>query len=151
MALVFVLTGVIGLVVTVLALRSRFYRQLSERYAQQPGAGGAAQRDRLGHPLQREPDRPRGVIAWASSSSNQTPPSPRSAELDLGAGLALAPVTNVRRRGYDARRVTTFTCSFQSVDTGSRGAPRAALARTPRRLLPPQVDLRPRSGASSGG
>ncbi len=35
-ALVFVLTGVIGLIVTVLALQSRFYRQLSERYAQQP-------------------------------------------------------------------------------------------------------------------
>jgi DHA3 family multidrug efflux protein-like MFS transporter len=32
MALVFVLTGVAGLIVTVLALRSRFYRQLSERY-----------------------------------------------------------------------------------------------------------------------
>ena len=44
MALVFVLTGVIGLVVTVLALRSRFYRQLSERYAQQsePAETGAA-------------------------------------------------------------------------------------------------------------
>ena len=36
MALVFVLTGVIGLVVTVLALQSRFYRQLSDRYQQQP-------------------------------------------------------------------------------------------------------------------
>jgi DHA3 family multidrug efflux protein-like MFS transporter len=36
MALVFVLTGVIGLVVTTLALHSRFYRQLSERYQQQP-------------------------------------------------------------------------------------------------------------------
>ena len=36
MALVFVLTGVIGLVVTVLALQSRFYRQLRERYAEQP-------------------------------------------------------------------------------------------------------------------
>ncbi len=44
MALVFVLTGVIGLVVTVLALQSRFYRQLSERYTQQsePAATGAA-------------------------------------------------------------------------------------------------------------
>jgi DHA3 family multidrug efflux protein-like MFS transporter len=44
MALVFVLTGVIGLVVTVLALRSRFYRQLSERYSQQsePAETGAA-------------------------------------------------------------------------------------------------------------
>ena len=36
MALVFVLTGVIGLIVTVLALQSRFYRQLSDRYAQSP-------------------------------------------------------------------------------------------------------------------
>ena len=36
MALVFVLTGVIGLIVTALALRSRFYRQLSDRYAQAP-------------------------------------------------------------------------------------------------------------------
>ena len=31
-ALVFVLTGVIGLIVTALALRTRFYAQLSERY-----------------------------------------------------------------------------------------------------------------------
>ena len=36
MALVFVLTGVIGLVVTVVALNSRFYRQLSARYAEAP-------------------------------------------------------------------------------------------------------------------
>jgi DHA3 family multidrug efflux protein-like MFS transporter len=36
MALVFVLTGVIGLIVTVLALQSRFYRQLSDRYQQAP-------------------------------------------------------------------------------------------------------------------
>ena len=36
MALVFVVTGVIGLVVTVLAMRSRFYHQLSDRYAQAP-------------------------------------------------------------------------------------------------------------------
>jgi DHA3 family multidrug efflux protein-like MFS transporter len=35
-ALVFVLTGLIGLIVTLLALRSRFYRQLSERYTQAP-------------------------------------------------------------------------------------------------------------------
>jgi DHA3 family multidrug efflux protein-like MFS transporter len=35
-ALVFVLTGMIGLIVTLLALRSRFYRQLSERYASAP-------------------------------------------------------------------------------------------------------------------
>ncbi len=33
-ALVFVLTGVIGLIVTLLALRSRFYRRLSARYAE---------------------------------------------------------------------------------------------------------------------
>ena len=33
-ALVFVLTGVIGLIVTVLALNSRFYRRLSARYAE---------------------------------------------------------------------------------------------------------------------
>ena len=36
MALVFVVTGVIGLVVTVLAMRSRFYHRLSDRYAQAP-------------------------------------------------------------------------------------------------------------------
>ena len=36
MALVFVLTGVIGLVVTAVALHSRFYRQLSDRYLRQP-------------------------------------------------------------------------------------------------------------------
>jgi MFS transporter, DHA3 family, multidrug efflux protein len=35
-ALVFVLTGVIGLIVAVLSLRSRFYHQLSNRYAQAP-------------------------------------------------------------------------------------------------------------------
>ncbi len=35
-ALVFVLTGVIGLFVTLLAMHSRFYRQLSERYASAP-------------------------------------------------------------------------------------------------------------------
>jgi DHA3 family multidrug efflux protein-like MFS transporter len=35
-ALVFVLTGVIGLIVTSLALRSRFYRQLGARYTQEP-------------------------------------------------------------------------------------------------------------------
>jgi DHA3 family multidrug efflux protein-like MFS transporter len=35
-ALVFVLTGVIGLIVTLLALGSRFYRQLSARYAEAP-------------------------------------------------------------------------------------------------------------------
>jgi MFS transporter, DHA3 family, multidrug efflux protein len=35
-ALVFVLTGIIGLVVTIIALGSRPYRQLSERYARQP-------------------------------------------------------------------------------------------------------------------
>jgi DHA3 family multidrug efflux protein-like MFS transporter len=35
-ALVFVLTGIIGLIVTLLALRSRFYRQLSERYTSAP-------------------------------------------------------------------------------------------------------------------
>jgi DHA3 family multidrug efflux protein-like MFS transporter len=35
-ALVFVLTGIIGLIVTALALRSRFYRQLSERYGSTP-------------------------------------------------------------------------------------------------------------------
>jgi MFS transporter, DHA3 family, multidrug efflux protein len=35
-ALVFVLTGMVGLIVTLLALRSRFYRQLSERYASAP-------------------------------------------------------------------------------------------------------------------
>ena len=35
-ALVFVLTGIIGLVVTLLAMRSRFYRQLSERYMSVP-------------------------------------------------------------------------------------------------------------------
>ena len=35
-ALVFVLTGVIGLVVTALALRSRYYHQLSGRYAEAP-------------------------------------------------------------------------------------------------------------------
>jgi DHA3 family multidrug efflux protein-like MFS transporter len=35
-ALVFVLTGAIGLVVTLLALRSRFYHQLSDRYAKAP-------------------------------------------------------------------------------------------------------------------
>jgi DHA3 family multidrug efflux protein-like MFS transporter len=35
-ALVFVLTGVIGLIVAVLSLRSRFYHQLSDRYAQAP-------------------------------------------------------------------------------------------------------------------
>jgi DHA3 family multidrug efflux protein-like MFS transporter len=35
-ALVFILTGIIGLIVTLLALRSRFYRQLSERYASAP-------------------------------------------------------------------------------------------------------------------
>ena len=40
-ALVFVLTGVIGLVVTLLALRSRFYRQLSEGYASAPEPVGA--------------------------------------------------------------------------------------------------------------
>ena len=35
-ALVFVLTGIIGLIVTLLALRSRFYRQLSEQYTSAP-------------------------------------------------------------------------------------------------------------------
>lgn len=35
-ALVFVLTGLLGLVVTLLALRSRPYRQLSERYTGEP-------------------------------------------------------------------------------------------------------------------
>ena len=35
-ALVFVLTGIAGLGVTALALRSRQYRQLSEHYADQP-------------------------------------------------------------------------------------------------------------------
>jgi MFS transporter, DHA3 family, multidrug efflux protein len=35
-ALVFVLTGIIGLIVTSLALRSRFYRQLSEQYTSAP-------------------------------------------------------------------------------------------------------------------
>jgi DHA3 family multidrug efflux protein-like MFS transporter len=35
-ALVFVLTGAIGLIVTLLALRSRFYRELSKRYMQAP-------------------------------------------------------------------------------------------------------------------
>ena len=35
-ALVFVLTGVIGLIVAVLSLHSRFYHQLSNRYAQAP-------------------------------------------------------------------------------------------------------------------
>jgi DHA3 family multidrug efflux protein-like MFS transporter len=35
-ALVFVLTGVIGLIVTSIALRTRFYRQLSERYVSAP-------------------------------------------------------------------------------------------------------------------
>jgi len=35
-ALVFVLTGLIGLVVAALSLRSRFYRELSDRYAQAP-------------------------------------------------------------------------------------------------------------------
>jgi DHA3 family multidrug efflux protein-like MFS transporter len=40
MALVFVLTGVLGLIVTVLALQSRFYRELSERYRQQPEPAG---------------------------------------------------------------------------------------------------------------
>jgi DHA3 family multidrug efflux protein-like MFS transporter len=42
MALVFVLTGVAGLVVTVLALQSRFYRQLSERYQQSEPAAAEA-------------------------------------------------------------------------------------------------------------
>jgi hypothetical protein len=35
-ALVFVLTGLLGLAVTLLALRSRPYRQLSERYTGEP-------------------------------------------------------------------------------------------------------------------
>ena len=35
-ALVFVLTGLVGLAVTVLALFSRPYRQLSTRYASEP-------------------------------------------------------------------------------------------------------------------
>ena len=61
-ALVFVLTGVIGLVVTVLALQSRFYRQLSRRYAE---AGQAVSSE------------PSDVMTSASSSSNQTPPAPR--------------------------------------------------------------------------
>jgi DHA3 family multidrug efflux protein-like MFS transporter len=40
LALVFMLTGVIGLVATVLALRSRPYRRLSHRYATGPSAAG---------------------------------------------------------------------------------------------------------------
>ena len=38
-ALVFVLTGIIGLAVTILALCSRPYRQLSEHYTRTAGAG----------------------------------------------------------------------------------------------------------------
>jgi DHA3 family multidrug efflux protein-like MFS transporter len=41
-ALVFVLTGIVGLVVTTLALSSRSYRRLSERYTQTPAADPAA-------------------------------------------------------------------------------------------------------------
>jgi DHA3 family multidrug efflux protein-like MFS transporter len=44
-ALVFILTGIIGLIVTLLALRSRFYRQLSERYARAPEPPGEAATD----------------------------------------------------------------------------------------------------------
>ena len=36
MALIFIVAGVIGLIVTLLALRSRFYRDLSARYAVAP-------------------------------------------------------------------------------------------------------------------
>ena len=42
-ALVFVLTGIIGLVVTGLALSSRYYRQLSERYLENDDAEAAVE------------------------------------------------------------------------------------------------------------
>ena len=97
-ALVFVLTGVIGLVVTVLALNSRFYRQLSQRYAEAPAAepdvaeppaadgtgtveAGASKGALTEAPepalRQAETSEPSDVMASASSSSNQTPPAPR--------------------------------------------------------------------------
>jgi MFS transporter, DHA3 family, multidrug efflux protein len=37
-ALVFVICGVLGLIMTTYALNSRFYRQLSERYLSSPAA-----------------------------------------------------------------------------------------------------------------
>ena len=77
-ALVFVLTGLLGLVVTLLALRSRPYRQLSERYTGSRSWLRPRLNDLPGsartQALIKEPS---AVIASASSSSNQTPPAPR--------------------------------------------------------------------------
>ena len=42
MALVFVITGLLGLVFTLIALRTRWYRQLSAQYESAPGSGGPA-------------------------------------------------------------------------------------------------------------
>src|SRR6185503_7070718 len=42
LALVFVLTGIIGLIATILALRSRPYRRLSRRYLESPVAAAAS-------------------------------------------------------------------------------------------------------------
>ena len=46
LALVFVLTGIVGLIATVLALRSRPYRRLSRRYVQGPAAASESPRSR---------------------------------------------------------------------------------------------------------
>ena len=79
-ALVFVLTGVLGLILTIYALNSRFYRQLSQSVRPEPGTGrGLTERigGAPGRPAQTRTSDPSGVIASASSSSNQWPPSAR--------------------------------------------------------------------------
>jgi hypothetical protein len=66
LALVFTVTGLIGLVVTLLALRTRFYRALSRRYLEAPavvaagahtecGSDQAAAPSCAGCPLERRP------------------------------------------------------------------------------------------------